>query len=93
MVLTNQEEHLFTFNLSAFEKTIEQQLGVEAQLFIRLGKSLIINYRYIYYINVSKQQLILSDSSFSQKHTLSASKEALKNLKSLLEASLKNQKI
>jgi hypothetical protein len=88
MVLTDQEEHLFTFNLSAFEKTIEQQLGMEAQLFIRLGKSLIINSQYIYYINVGKQQIILSDRSFPKKYILSASKEALKNLKSLLEASL-----
>jgi hypothetical protein len=88
MVLTDQEEHVFSFNLSTFEKAIEQQLGTEAQLFLRLGKSLIINSQYIYYINVGKQEIILSDRSFPQKYKLSASKEALKNLKSLLEASL-----
>ena len=48
------------------------------------GKCLIVNRNYIYYINVSKQQLILSDNNNS-KLTVSASKEALKQLKELLE--------
>lgn len=93
MVLVNEDEHLFTFNLGTFEKVIEQQLGIEAQMFIRLGKSLIINARYIYYVNVSKQQIILSDSGFPHKFTLSASKEALRALKSVLEENLKNRRV
>lgn len=92
MVLTGNDEHLFTFNLGTFEKIIEQQLGAEARTFIRLGKSLIINVKYIYYINVSKQQLILSDNSFPYKFTLSASKEALKALKMVLEENVKSKK-
>ncbi len=93
MVLVDKEEHLFTFNLAAFEKIIEQQLGTEAQTFIRLGKSLIINGKYIYYVNASKQQIILSDSSFPYKFNLSASKEALKALKTVLEESIKSRRI
>lgn len=93
MTLVDKEEHLFTFNLASFEKIIEQQLGTDAQTFIRLGKSLIINGRYIYYVNVSKQQIILSDSSFPNKFTLSASKEALKALKAVLENSIKSRRI
>lgn len=89
MVLIGKEEHLFTINLGTFEKIIERQLDSEAMIFIRLGKSLIINSNYIYYINVTKQQLILSDTSFTEKFTLSASKEALKTLKNLLEQKLK----
>ena len=92
MVLTDQEEHVFSFNLAAFEKNIEQQLGIEAQAFIRLGKSLIINGKYIYYVNASKQQIILSDSSFPNKFMLSASKEALKALKTVLEESIKSRR-
>jgi hypothetical protein len=38
---------------------------------------------------VSKQQIILSDSSFPNRFTLSASKEALKALKAELEESIK----
>ena len=93
MVLIDNEQHLFSFNLSAFEKLIEQQLGTDVQTFIRLGKSLIINARYIYYVNIPKQQLILSDIGFSGKFTLSASKEALKALKIMLEKQLRNGRI
>ena len=93
MTLIDKEEHLFSFNLASFEKIIEQQLGTDAQTFIRLGKSLIINGKYIYYVNVSKQQIILSDSSFPNKFTLSASKEALRALKTVLEESIKSRRI
>lgn len=92
MVLVNKDEHLFSFNLGTFERVIEQQLGTDAQTFIRLGKSLIINAKYIYYVNVSKQQIILSDSSFPDKFSLSASKEALRALKNVLEESLKSRR-
>lgn len=93
MTLIDKDEHVFTFNLASFEKLIEQQLGTDAQTFIRLGKSLIINGKYIYYVNVGKQQIILSDISFSHKFTLSASKEALKALKTVLEESIKSRRI
>jgi len=93
MTLIDKEEHLFSFNLASFEKIIEQQLGTDAQIFIRLGKSLIINGKYIYYVNVSKQQIILSDISFPNKFTLSASKEALRALKTVLEESTKSRRI
>ena len=53
---------------------------------MRIGKSLIINLNYVYYINVPKQQLILVDWQ-QNRYTLSASKEALKALKDLIEKS------
>lgn len=93
MTLVDKNEHLFSFNLATFEKMIEQQLGTDAQTFIRLGKGLIINGRYIYYVNVSKQQIVLSDSNFPCKFALSASKEALKALKAVLEESIKSRRI
>ena len=93
MVLINKETHLFSFNLATFEKIIEQQLGTYAQIFIRLGKSLIINANYIYYINVSKQQITLSDTCFEEKFTMTASKDALKALKAILEESTKSRRI
>ena len=61
MVLHDKTEHLFTFNLSHFQKLIEKQLKDEASQFIRIGKSLIINRDYIYRINLTKQQLVMSD--------------------------------
>ena len=42
------------------------------------------NRSYIYYINIPKQKLILSDVN-TFNHTVTASKEALKQLKELLE--------
>lgn len=52
--------------------------------FIRIGKSLIVNRRYICYINHPRQRLSLSDGR-SFKHDLSASRDALKALKDFLE--------
>jgi len=88
VVLTDGEERVFTINLSAFQKLIETQLKAEASQFIRVGKSLIINRNYIYYINPSKQQIILSDKSFQKHFELPASKEALKQLKIVIESTL-----
>lgn len=86
--LTGGEEHIFSFNLSAFEKLIEQQLLADAGIFIRLGRSLIINSNYIYSININKQEVALSDTGFSDKFILSVPKDALKALKSVLENSI-----
>ena len=89
MVLHDKTENLFTFNLSHFQKLIEQQLKDEANQFIRIGKSLIINRNYIYRINMTKQQLVMSDMALNQAFMLSASKEALKQLKQYLETQIK----
>ena len=89
LVLHDKTEHLITFNLSHFQKLIEKQLKDEASQFIRIGKSLIINRDYIYRINLAKQQLVMSDMALNQAFMLSASKEALKQLKQVLENELK----
>ena len=84
LVQADGEMRMLSFQLGQIEKMIADQLGSEGNNFIRIGKSLIINRSYIYYINVPKQKLVLSDvASFS--HTVSASKEALKLLKELIE--------
>ena len=73
---------------TTIEKMIADQLGSAGNRFIRIGKSIIINRSYVYYINVTKQKLTLSDiRTFS--HTVSASKEALKQLKEEIEKSIK----
>lgn len=75
---------MLSFQLGQIEKMIASQLGVEGNIFIRIGKSLIINRSYIYYINVPKQKLVLSDVE-TVNHTVTASREALKQLKEFLE--------
>ena len=84
LVQTDGEMRMLSFQLGQVEKMIADQLGRDGNNLIRIGKSLIINRLYIYYINIAKQKLVLSDvASFS--HTVSASKEALKSLKDLIE--------
>ena len=88
LVQTDNEVRMLSYQLGQIEKMISSQLGSEGNNFIRIGKSLIINRSYIYYINISKQKLTLSDvASFS--HSVTASKEALKQLKELLEKEVK----
>ena len=84
LVQTDGEMRMLSFQLGQIEKMIATQLGNEGKCFIRIGKSLIINRIYIYYINITQQKLILSDAE-AFIHTVSASKEALKQLKELIE--------
>ena len=86
MVLHDKSEHVFTMNLAHCQQLIEDQLGKEAETFIRLGKQLIINREYIFKINVNKQMLIMADMTLNYAFTLTASKEALKQLKSYMES-------
>ena len=88
LVQTDGEIRMLSYQLGQIEKMIATQLGAEGNMFIRIGKSLIINRSYIYYINVPKQKLILSDIA-TFNHTVAASKEALKQLKELLEGEAK----
>lgn len=89
MMLHDKTEHLFTFNLSHFQQILEKQMKAEASLFIRIGKRLIINREYIYKINIGKQALILADMKIEHSFMLSASKEALRQLKTLIEKEIK----
>ncbi|MBQ8153258.1 MAG: LytTR family transcriptional regulator [Prevotella sp.] len=88
MVLHDETEYLFTMNLAHCQELIEQQLGRDAEVFIRIGKQLIINRSYIYKINVNKQTLVMSDMVLNHAFALSASKEALKQLKAYLETTI-----
>ena len=75
-------------NLAHFQQMIEEQLGKEAMTFIRIGKQLIVNRAYIFKINITKQQLVMSNMEVNQAFTLQASKEALKQLKALMESEI-----
>ena len=86
MVLHDKTEQVFTMNLAHFQQMIEEQLGKEAMTFIRIGKQLIVNRTYIFKINPNKQQLIMSNADVNIAFDLQASKEALKQLKVLIES-------
>lgn len=88
MTLHDKTEYVFTMNLAHCQQLIEKQLGREAETFIRLGKQLIINRAYIFKINVNRQQLIMADMSLNETFSLSASKDALKQLKAYIESTV-----
>lgn len=77
-------EHTLTLQLGQIEHRIAEMSDPGDFRFIRIGKSLIVNKDYISFISVPRQRLTLSDSR-TFKHELSASKEALKQLKTVLE--------
>ena len=84
LVQADNETRLLTFKLGQIETMIQEQLGADKKQFVRIGRGLIINRNYIYYINIQSQKLILSDNN-RFTHTVSASKDALKQLKELIE--------
>ena len=88
IVQTDGEVRMVSYQLGNIETLISKQLGKEyGRQFIRIGRGMIINRSYVYYINISRQQLKLSDlRTFS--HTVSASKEALRQLKEEIEKSI-----
>lgn len=84
LLQTDGMSRTLTYQLGQLEDMIGDQLGKRDNTFIRVGKSVIINRSYIHYINIPKQRLVLSDLA-NFNHTVSASKEALKNLKDYIE--------
>lgn len=84
LVTIDGNEHVLTLQLGQLEQRIAGMVEVGDQRFVRIGKSLIVNRDFISFINVTRQKLCLSDCrTFSQE--LSASREALKALKEVLE--------
>lgn len=89
MFQADNESRLLSFQLGELVRMTISQLGPDNP-FIKVGRGLIINRNYAYYINIGKQQLILSDADkFSYR--VSASKEALKDLKNELEEELEKK--
>ena len=75
---------LISLQLGQVEDMLQEQLSDADSNFIRLGRSLIININYIYFIDTSKQELILSNCQGSY-HILSASREVRIKLKAYME--------
>ena len=85
LVTSDGRSRIVTFQLGQIEDVINDQLGDDGMIFLRLGRSLIINTEYIYLVDVAKQLLILSDFHGSF-HELSASKGVLAKLKAYIES-------
>lgn len=82
LYLFNGKPHKMTFKLHFFDEAFQK---LRNNIFVRVGKSLIVNKNYIYVINITTQDLLLSGSRLCGDFKLKASKEALKDLKALIE--------
>lgn len=77
-------EYVLTMQLGQMEKRISEMVEPDDNRFIRIGKSLIVNREFISFINPARQKIVLSDAR-NFKFELSASKDALRALKDLIE--------
>ena len=84
IITADDVEHVLTLQIGQIERRIADMAEVGDHRFIRIGKSLIVNSDFISFINVTHQKLVLSDCrTFSRD--LTASREALRALKEILE--------
>lgn len=88
VVTADGGSRLVCLQLGQIEDLIADQLGDSGGNFLRLGRSLIINTDYIFFIDVARQLLVLSDCKASS-HELTASREVLVKLKAYIESLMK----
>lgn len=82
VLLYNGKKHTMTFQLHFFNETFQQ---LKNNMFVRVGRSLIVNKNYIYLINITDQKMILTGGKLIGEYEVKASKDALKELKAQLE--------
>ncbi|MCR5157828.1 MAG: LytTR family transcriptional regulator DNA-binding domain-containing protein [Prevotella sp.] len=83
LVLTNGKSRKMTFQLHFFDEVFQQ---LQNNMFTRVGRSLIVNRRYIHVINLTEQMLIFSGQQIKGDiKPVNVSREALRQLKELLE--------
>ena len=83
LVLTNGKSRKMTFQLHFFDEAFQQ---LQNNMFVRVGRSLIVNKRYIHVINLTEQILVFSGQQIkSDIRPVNVSRDALKQLKELLE--------
>lgn len=83
VVFINEMSVIVLTNLGNIENLLDEKLAGKVNTFIRIGRQYIINSKMIFKIDILHQHLILSDCVHSGIFTLSVSKDALKNLKTL----------
>lgn len=83
VVFINNLSMVVLTNLGNVEKLLDNVLKGKNNLFVRIGRQFIVNSKMIIKIDILHQRLSLSDCINPNVFTLSASKDALKNLKTL----------
>lgn len=83
IVLTSGNTRKMTFQIHIFDETFQRLLD---NPFVRVGRSLIVNKRYIYVINIPDQTITFSGQAIKAHiPAIKAPREALKQLKEMLE--------
>ena len=82
--VVGDEKRTVLFQLGQLEQMLGEQLGSEASVFVRVGRGIIVNRRYIYSININRQSIVMRDSHGHRYPELRASHESLKKLKDLV---------
>lgn len=84
ITMADGSDYVLALQLGQIERRIAEMVDADDKRFIRIGKSLIVNREFITFVNPSRQKLVLSDGR-TFRHEASASREALKALKELIE--------
>jgi len=93
LLLTEGIQFTFAINLGKIEEMLERQIHDAKTMLIRVGKSYIINKRYILQINLPRQKLLMLPPS-GKPRELIVPKEPLKILKETLEQEgMKSEKV
>lgn len=83
LMLTNGKSRKMTFQLHFFDETFQK---LHDNMFVRVGRSMIVNKRYIHVINLPEQVLLFSGQALhGEIKPVRVSREALKQLKDLME--------
>lgn len=83
LMLTSGKSRKMTFQIHFFDETFQQ---LHKNTFVRVGRSLIVNKRYIYVINLTEQMILFAGQPIkSEIAPVKVSREALKQLKEQLE--------
>lgn len=83
LMLTSGKSRKMTFQIHFFEEAFKQ---LRRNMFVRVGRSLIVNKRYIYVINLTEQMLLFAGQQIKGEISpVKVSRDALRQLKELLE--------
>jgi DNA-binding LytR/AlgR family response regulator len=83
LMLTNGKKRKMTFQLHFFDEVFQL---LRNNVFVRVGRSLIVNKRYIHVVNLTDQMLVFGGQSITGEIApVQVSRDSLKKLKELLE--------
>ena len=83
--LSNGQKMVFSFGIGTMKEHLIKSLAADANPFVRIGKSLIININHLFQIHILRQQILLYCRDTDKLFTLPASREAVKALKEMYQ--------